>query len=316
MPNVNNSITGGITGQGNIPANLQEGLYGMVGLFYDRWEKEYDKMLDVRDSDKAYELIAIDGGFGRALVKPEGAGIEYSNQQQIGLARFVNVTYALGTIITMEAIEDNLYQDMMEDSARMLATSINDVKEVVAANLFNDGYNAAFPIWDGQPLFSANHPLGKSAGTFSNVLPTPADLSEEALEDACTIAEEFVDPAGILLRAKVTSLHVPTPLGWEAERILGSPLNPGTNNNAINAIRSRKSITDGYYVQHYLDDPKNWFIRTDVPKGGMFFVRNDMMQGQDNDFGTSNYRHKALTRFNVGCADPRGYVGSGEIVTV
>jgi hypothetical protein len=64
-------------------------------------------------------------------------------------------------------------------------------------------------------------------------------------------------------------------------------------------------------VNHYLTNQTNWFITTDVPEGLKFFQRAQK-SGSDNDFNTSDYRHKVTTRFSLGCTDVRGVFGSGN----
>jgi len=188
-------------------------------------------------------------------------------------------------------------------------------KENVAAGVFNNGYtttNAASVTWDGVSLFSDSHLLGKG-GTYSNVLATPAALSEASLEDALIAIAGYVDDAGLRIQAMGQSLHIPRQLIFIAERILASYLQNDTANNAINAMANMNYLPEGWVVNHYFTDPDNWFIRTNVEDGGKMFMRAEHM-GTDNDFGTSNYRHKYTCRFSVGVTDPRQYFGSGKVV--
>lgn len=306
------AVSGGITGLGNIPRLLQEGINAIAQTEYADYDPEYTKILEVQDSKKAYEEDVALGGFGMAQVKPEGQGLTYDNIQQGWITRYQNVTYALGTIITMEAIMDDLYQDKMVKAGRMLKRSLVHTEEQVAANVFNNGYGTTL-TGDGLSLFNSAHKLIKG-GTFSNVLSTPADLSEAAIEDAIIAIEGFTDDAGLIINAKPRSLHIPRQLRFIAERILGSNLQNDTGNNAINALKSLSSLPEGYAVNHRFTDVNNWFIRTDVMDGGKFFRRMEHTFDTDNDFGTSNYRHKGVTRFSVGVTDPRQYFGSGAVV--
>lgn len=214
-------------------------------------------------------------------------------------------------IITEETIDDNLYLDEMREAGEMLAKSMKITKEKVSAGLFNNGYSATnFTTWDGKALFATDHLLGKG-GEYSNVLATASDLNEASLEDVLIAIEGYVDDAGLEIQAMGDTLFIPRQLRFIAERILGSYLQNDTANNAINAIASTGALKGGYSVNHYFTDPDNWLVRTDVPNGGKFFDRS-MKMGTDNDFGTSNYRHKNTCRFSVGVTDPRGYFGSGD----
>lgn len=305
------SVTGGITGQGSIARQLQEGINAVTNTDYKDYEPEWTKLLDKFDSNKAYEEDVPFATTGLAKQKPEGQGIEYDSMQEGTLKRYTHNVYALGLIITEEAIDDNLYQDLMMKGGSALKRSLVHTEEQVAANVFNNGYTTSLSV-DGQPVFSANHRSIKG-NDFSNVLGTPADLSEASLEDALIAVEDFRDEAGLLIDAVVQTLHIPRQLRFIAERITASLLQNDTDNNAINAVKSTNSLPGGYHVNHRFTDPNNWFLRTSVEDGGKFFQRKGHTFGQDNDFGTSNYRHKGMTRFSTGVTDSRQYFGSGEV---
>jgi hypothetical protein len=305
------SVSGGITGQGSIARQLQEGINAVTNTEYKDYDPEYAKILDVFNSKKAYEEDVPFAATGLAKQKPEGQGIEYDSMQEGSARRYNHIVYALGLIITEEAIEDNLYMNLIDKGGRSLKRSLVHTKEQVAANVFNNGYTSSL-AWDGKPVFAADH-VSIKGGAFSNVLATPADLSEASLEDAIIAIEDFRDDAGLLINAKVKTLHIPRQLRFVAERILGSNLQNDTANNAINALKSLSSVPGGYHVNHRFTDPDNWFLRTDVMDGGKLFNRSADRFQQDNDFGTSNYRHKGTTRFSVGVTDARQYFGSGQV---
>lgn len=302
---------GNIVSQGAIQRELQEGIHALVGLEYKQHEKQYDKFLSVKGSEKAYEEDVIRKSTGLAPIKAEGEGIQYDDSREIGLQRYKHITYGLGITITQEAIEDNLYRSEMEVGARALARSAMHTKEQVSANLFDNGYSTTYTTWDGEPIFSTTHTLG-GGGTYSNQLAVAAALSEASLEDALINISDFEDDAGLKIDVKGQTLFVPNDLMFIAQRILGSYLQNNTANNAINAIPSMGLLPGGWENITRLEDPNNWFIRTDVDNGGCFFQRSSM-DDMDNDFGTSNYRHKVIERFSVGVTDPRGYFGSGEV---
>jgi len=306
------SIQGSITSTGSIQRELQEGVNEIIGLKYERWSREYGDILDVQSSGKNYEEDVIRAGMGLASVKPEGASIQYDDSREVGLQRYVHINYGKGGIITQEAMEDGLYINEMSNMGDMLAESMMQTKENVAADLFNNGYSTAnFTTWDGKSLFASDHVLGKG-GSYSNVLSVAADLSEASLEDALIAISGYVDDAGLLIQAKGETLFIPRQLQFIAQRILGSYLQNDTANNAINAMASTGMLPGGWSVNHYFTDVNNWLVRTNVKNGGKFFERSEHM-GTDNDFGTSNYRHKVTCRFSVGVTDPRQYFGSGAV---
>jgi len=306
------SVTGGVISTGNMARQLEAGINAITNTDYKDYVPEWTKILDLKRSTKNYETDVPQAALGMAKVKPEGAGLEYDGTQEGAAKLYYNVVYALGAIITWEAIEDNQYMDQMAFIGRALKRSLTHTEEQVAANVFNNAYDNNFTSWDGVSLFNNSHKLIKG-GTFSNMLPVAADLSEAALEDALIAVGDFRDDAGLLIDCRVESLHIPRQLQFIAERILGSPLQNDTGNNAINALRSTGMLPKGYHVNHRFIDPNNWFIRTNCENGGKFFRRSEQRFETDNDFGTSDYRHKGMTRFAVGWTDSRAYFGSGNI---
>jgi len=305
------TVNGGLTGSGNMARMLQEGINAVTNTEYKDYEPEYVKILEVLNSKKAYEEDVPFATTGIASQKPEGQQIEYDAMQEGQKKRYNHIVYALGMIISDEAIRDNLYLDLVTKGGAALKRSLVHTEEQVAANLFNNAYSTA-TAWDGLSIFNGSHKLIKG-GTFSNVLATPADLSEASLEDAIINVEDFRDDAGLIISAKVQTLHIPRQLRFVAERILGSTLQNDTANNAINALSKTGSVPGGYHVNHRFTDADNWFLRTDVMDGGKFFRRYDHEFAQDNDFGTSNFRYKGATRFSVGVTDARQYYGSGQV---
>ena len=68
---------------------------------------------------------------------------------------------------------------------------------------------------------------------------------------------------------------------------------------------------EGVKVNHYITDTNNWFIRTNIMRGGLrLFQRREVEFTKDNDFDTENAKAKATERYSVTCADPRALYGS------
>jgi len=116
---------------------------------------------------------------------------------------------------------------------------------------------------------------------------------------------------GLQIALQGQSLIIPVNLQFEAERIIKSSLQNDTANNAVNAIRSMGLLPGGIKVNNYFTDTNNWFIRTNVPSGGMCkFSRRAMRFEKDNDFDTGNAKAKATYRNSYTVADPRALYGS------
>jgi hypothetical protein len=288
---------------------LLPGLNALFGLEYDRYGEEHKEIYETESSDRSFEEETKLSGFANAPVKNEGAAIAYDNAQEAFTSRYNHVTIALGFSLTEEAVEDNLYDSLSARYTKALARSMANTKQVRAANVVNNGFNAAYTGGDGVPLFSAAHPL-VSGGTNSNTQDTPADLSETSLENAVIQIAAWTDERGLLIAAKPRKLVIPPALQFVATRILETQLRVGTADNDINAMYTNSSIPEGYTVNHYLTDTDAYYLTTDVPNGMKHFERTALTTSMDGDFDTGNVRYKARERYSFGWSDPLGMWGS------
>jgi hypothetical protein len=293
---------------GQVAKLLWPGLNARWGTKYDEYPPEWKDLVDVFSSDMAYEEDQELTGFGIAPIKAQGASVQYDTEGQGVTTRYTHIAYALGFIITKEAVDDNLYEKIGFQRTGSLAFSMRQTKENVVANMYNRGFNTAFPIGDGAALLSAAHP--SSAGNQSNILGIAADLSEASLEDLTIQIGLAKNSRGMTVAIKPQSLVVPVNLQFEAARILKSVGQNDTANNAINAIREMGMFPGGVKVNHYLTDVDAFFIRTNAPEGLKLFQRNPAEFAQDADFDTSNLKYRAYERYSTGASDWRGIYGS------
>ena len=305
----------GTIARGNLPRLLQEGVANVFGQAYDQHPPEWNMIFDSDNSRKAFEIDVQFEGMTLAPPKDEGGDISFDTQRQGFTPTYTHITYGKGFIVTKEALMDELY-DVFSRRARALAFSMTQTKEVVGANILNNGFNSSFvqPGGDGEPLFSAAHVNGPTdGGTYSNQLAVPADLSETSLEDLIIQIGEAEDARGLKIALTPIRMIVPVALTFEAQRILGSVLQNDTANNATNSLRDLRALQDGYTVNHYLTDSNAWFIKTNSPDGLKHWERQMVEFGEDMAFSTSNTRFKADERYSFGWTDPRGaYASAGS----
>ena len=287
---------------------LEPGLNALFGLEYKQYANEHAEIFDTETSDRAFEEEVMLSGFANAAVKPEGQGVTFDDAQETFTARYTNETNALAFAITEEAIEDNLYDRLASRYTKALARSMANTKQVKAAAVLNNGFNANFAGGDGKALFADDHPT--LAGSFSNELSTPAELNETSLEQSLIDIAAFTDERGLKIAAQGTKLIIPSALQFTAERLMKSTGRVGTADNDINALASMGMIPQGYAVNHYLTSTKKFYIKTDVPNGLKHFVRSPIKTSMEGDFDTGNVRYKARERYVFGFSDPRGIFGS------
>jgi len=292
---------------GSHPKALWPGVYAWFGAKYDEHPQQYTKLFDIKSSNKNYEELVEQTGFGLAPVKAEGSSTAYDSHAQGVTSRGTNKAYSLGYIVTREEKADNLYTEVSMQRAASLAFSMAQTRENVGANVYNRAFNSTYPGGDGKELCATDH--GSLSGNQSNELATAADLSEASLEDLTINIMDAVNSKGLKISLQPKSLIVPTALIYDAQRILESTLRVDSANNDINALRSMSVIPE-VVVNNYLTDSDAWFIRTNAPSGLCWFDREPVQFTKDEDFDTDNAKAKAYMRFVPFWGDWRGVYGS------
>ena len=294
-----------VTTQTN-PKLLWPGQKALWGDFYNQHPEEYSQVFKVMSSDKAFEEFTGMTGLGLAPVKTQNQPYSNDTFQQGFIKRFTNVAYALGFQVTKEELADNQYEKATSSRIPMLARSMKQTIETVAANHFNRASNDSYPGADGEPLLDDSHP-NVNGGTWSNELSTPADLAEKPLEDVCIIIDTLQDDRGLEAMLRPQKLVIPPAYRYTARRILESQLQNDTANNAKNVI---SNDVNGMVVMHFITDTDMWGVTTDVEHGLVFLERTAPEVEQDNDFATKNLLVSGYMRNASGWVDARGFAGS------
>lgn len=292
------------TASGNFAELLWPGIEDIWGKDYNDYEALYTKMFEVKSSDKRFEKEQGVTGLGLAGIKDEGAAVNYDDPFQGFQKEYVNATYSLGTIVTREMYEDEMYS-YINSIPKMLSKSLRQTEETIAHNHLNNGFNSSFTGADGIELFASNHPL-VGGGTIRNELVVPADLTQTSLEQALQDLMDWVDDRSLKLRAMPKCLVVPTQLNFTARKLLETGYVVGSADNDINPI---PGLFKDLVVSPYLTDTDAWFITTDVPNGLTWFNRRSAEIGRDNEFDTENLKTKVTSRFSSGWTNPRGAFG-------
>jgi len=292
---------------GNHPKALWPGVASWFGAKYNEHEAQYPKLFEVRSSNKNYEELVQQTGFGLAPVKAEGSSTQYDSHSQGYTARGTNVAYSLGYIVTREELADNLYEEVSMRRAGSLAFSMSQTRENVGANIYNRAFNSTYTGGDGVELLSTAHVT--VSGNQSNELATAADLSEASLEDLCIQIMDATDFKGLKVNVRPRCLVIPTALTYDAQRILKSQLRSGSADNDVNALKLAGSIPE-IVVNNFLTDSDAWFVKTDVQDGLVWYDREAVQFTKDTDFDTDNAKAKGYMRFVPFWGDWRTLYGS------
>lgn len=288
----------------NYPKLSKPALASVYGLEYDRLPKIYEKFIDVRPSEYAYEQLVELIGTGVAPQKVQGGPMAFDSITQGVVTTLTNISYGLGLQFTFEEHKDNKYPEAIRRT-EALANSMNQTREINSANLINNMANASYPGGDGVALISASHPTAN--GTQSNLIS--GSLSEATLEDANTNVWNQTDSRGLRINSIVEKLLVPNNLYYEARRILGSPLQSDTANNNMNVLRTDDLIGD-IVRSPYFTSSTAWAVQTNVKNGLTLFENVANMFDEDRLSSTMVELFFAYQRYVLGWGNFRNIVGS------
>jgi hypothetical protein len=295
----------------SFPKDLEEGLNAHFGMSYTELPQEWKDVFDIESSNKAFEEDVQEWGLGVGAVKAEGGSVSYDEGGQGWTKRYTHITVALAFALTEEAIEDNLYARLGPKYSKSLARAMVEAKEIYCADILNRARNASYTGGDAKTLLATDHPLARG-GSYSNVLATPAQISEASMEDLLIMIRKAKDDRGKPIALKPVKLIIPPEQEFAAARVLKTVYRPGTADNDINAAKVRRSAFYGSEpcIMTRLTDADAWFIKTDTDNGLKLFQRTKMQRGMEADFDTGNVRYKARERYSPGWTDPRGAYGS------
>lgn len=280
---------------------------------YAKLPPEWSQIFTVEEGQRArFQETTLLYGLGLAVEKPEGMGVA---SDQGGISYRVRMTYrtfGLSFGLTEEMIEDSASLSLGATFSEHLAKSMYETKEYVHADIFNRSDNGSYVLGDGQPLLSASHPFA-IGGAWSNQPPSPADLSEAALESLLIQIKLAKDDRGLPIALKAEDIIVAPQLWYDALRILRSTLQSGTSNNDINAIRNSNSLPNNPISLTRTTKSSGYWIKTNSPNGLKHYRRRAIKKGMEGDFDTGNMRYKATERYVCGVENPRCIFGSTGI---
>ena len=298
---------------GDIPSLLRPGLYE-VKAQYERFKGEYTKIYEQANSVKHTERLVDIRGTGYALEKSQGAPIKMDTMGERFIYEFIHREFGLGFQITNIAMEDDLYADQFFNGTKSLTTSYEQTREVIAMNPFNQAFNTAALMANGQPLCSGTQPY--DGGVYSNRVGSyngvtvNVDFSEAGVEQAVILAGKMKDQAGLLINGQIERLLLPQDLMFSGCRLLESVFRTGTANNDVNAIYNMKAIPQGYEVNHFLTSPSNWFGLTNVKGSRKHFVRRPLKINVSTDPVTETMSIMSSGRYSFGMFTPLGVIGA------
>lgn len=271
--------------------------------------KEYREFMRVKPGiQRAYQMEPVMYGLGTAPLMGEGGPVTYKSGGVVFNKTYVFQQYGIAFGLTKVLVEDGDHISIGRIYSEQMGMGMAETEETESANVLNRAFNGAYLGGDGQTLCATAHPI--VGGTASNLLTTPAALSETSVESMLTQIRKAIDNDRKYVRIVPRKLIVSPDNEWQAERITKSALSPGSANNSINAIMSTKALPDSYQVVTRLTSATAWFIKTDEQMGLQFITRRMAQKSMEGDFATDTMRYKCTSRWVTGWTNWRTVWGT------
>ena len=224
-----------------------------------------------------------------------------------------NLTYRAGIQIYEEAIEDDQH-GVLGDMPQLLSKRMAKTMEKDCANIYNRAFNSSYTGGDGKVLCASDHPL-MNGGSDSNVHASGASsaFSESSLETAMPDFEGYLGMDGDApVGQKVGIILVPLALKIKALQLVGSELEPWSDNNTTNVFKDEYKMQ--VLANPYLTSATAWFVltkdRTSMGFGVVYQNRKPMTINNFIDNMTDSYIYKVRRRHLFGFVHPYGVYGS------
>lgn len=293
------------------PAIYVEGLRAITLRRYKAYKIVWDQIFTEGTSKKYQETVLAMAGTGRLEEFFSGQSPNMDRLTEGWITTFVNRHFGKMMSFELDAIEDDLYGVLGKDVAGAWGDGARMKQEQVTASIFGNGFTDRGP--DGQPLFSAAHPLiYPRNGYYSyNNLGNVA-FSATALEAAIIAYNQQITEEGELINDDPKTILFPTQLKFEVARVLNSTLTTvlSSSANAKNDVNVLKNIVDPLEWPR-LPSATAWFLLGSKEQHGLkFFRRKALATRKWVDDRTENMVYACGERYSVGYTDARYTWGS------
>jgi len=285
---------------------------GLRKIFFDTWKElpaQYQKVFNVLNSQKHTEHDLSLTGFGPWEPRTsEHSAVPYDDPMDGFEVNYTHTEFLKGFKVTRAMVDDEQYNQINKLPAN-LARSGRAKVEIDAADVLNKGFEKIG--YDGEPLFSTDHPLKRAASKGSNLIEvsnvsSPEDLlNEDTVNQAILLARKTTDDAGLKIVVMPKYIVVPPELEAQATRVIQSAQRPGTDFNDVNTVRGKLQIV----VMDYLDNPNAFFLLDPNIHQLNFFWRRKPEFGSTTDFDTLEAKYRGYMRYSVGYSNWRGVIG-------
>ena len=263
--------------------------------------EEFREFFRMQTTDNPHKQYTSQGTLGTFVETDENANVTFDSPNQGFDKTLTPLQYTLGFSTSRIAMDDD-NQNVLNTLAQHLGRSYSETRNILSADIFNNGFSNSFTGADGVELFSSLHLQDGSSVTFRNELATTADLSISTLQTALIDFRNFRDGRNKRLSLRPNKLIIPPDNEFNAREILQSAGRSDTANRADNQFPNAElSLTgDSIKVWNYLTDTDAWFLQAPEEDHWLVFLEREPF----NVTSDVNSRNRALetmawARFDV-----------------
>lgn len=254
----------------------------------------------MESTDRPLEQFTSIAKFGTFVQTDEGSPVTYDVALQGFDKTLTPLQYSLGYRISRLAFDDDKIGPL-RNMASDLGWSYTESRNILSADVFNNGFNSSFTGADGVELFATNH-IREDGVTFRNELATSADFSITSLRTAYIDFQNFRDGRGKRLNLMPEAVMVPSEEYHNVAETLKSTDRPDTANRATNVTPSffGETTLTNIIWNPYLTDTDAWFLIGPKEDHGLVFLEREKFNTEvDVDFDTRTMKTAAWGRFAV-----------------
>jgi len=274
----------------------------------DEWKQVFKEKQGI---PRAYHEFPVGYGFPALPEIPDGSAIQYNSMGIAFVQRVVYKVYGGAFALTKVLVEDGDHIRIGQIGAEHLAKAYIETEETLCANILNRAFNSSYPGGDGVALCASNHPsiVGPA---YSNLLSTPAALSQTSLEQALIQTRNAYDYTNKRIRLKPLKIITGPSNVMNAEVLLKAVLRAGTANNDPNPVNTMKMLPEGQANLSRITSTTSWFIQTDAggSPGFVMMTRRKEEKRMEGDFETNSSRFALDGRYQPSFVEYR-CVGAG-----
>lgn len=292
----------------NVPDQmLAEALPVLEAVLFDEYEAypDYiDEVFRVYGTNRWGEQTSTMAGIQAAPEKGEGESVAFDDPIQGYDKTYIPVTYAIACSFSEEITEDDRL-NLVEDTYRSMGLAMYQTRQIVAFNIFNNGFSDTGP--DGVALFHTAHPM-IGGHTYANRPSTDIALSIAGIREMEVDMMRQVNHRNINIAMMPANLLVPPELSQTGEELIGSEHRPDNSTNAVNTIFKRKYKL---IVSPFLTSTTAWYAMANKNQHQLRFYNRVMPSTRswiDDKTGDANTRIRA--RFTAGYSDFPGTWGT------